>query len=114
MKLRVINCRTFAAGGCGLSKEVRGVFNPTLAAHDESNHTVFLKDPLIAAQFDIPSFMSRIQSYFDPFLPTLQSLFLNHPTESNWQIIFLVGFQHLENLSLSCDRRLLRELQVVL
>jgi hypothetical protein len=50
---------------------------------------------------DIPSFMPRIQRYFGPFLPTVQTLHLKNPKGSNQQIIFFIGlFQHLKTLRL--------------
>ena len=50
---------------------------------------------------DIPSFISRIQKYFGPLLPTLRSLYLKTPKGSNRQIIFFVGsFHRLEDLTL--------------
>jgi hypothetical protein len=54
---------------------------------------------------DIPSFMPRIQRYFGPFLPTVQTLRLGNPKGSNRQIIFFIGlFQHLEDLRLISTR----------
>ena len=53
---------------------------------------------------DIPSFMPRIQRYFQHFLPTVRSLALRGPKGSRRQVLYFIGlFEHLEDLKLLYD-----------
>jgi hypothetical protein len=53
---------------------------------------------------DIPSFMPRIQRYFQHLSPTVRSLTLREPKGSRRQILYFIGlFEHLEDLKLLYD-----------